>query len=117
MATAPPQIQASLLPIGTVLPLYKIPTGPLPHGWGKCDGTDPNCPNLSGQFLCGSSAAQPIATKGGSATATVPQHGSNNRTPDGNGWSLDGSHYHSNDVVQINTVPPFTAVLYIMRYQ
>jgi hypothetical protein len=117
MATSAPQVQPNQLPIGTILPLYKLPTGPLPAGWGKCDGSDPNCPNLSGQFLCGSSAGQAIQSKGGSATATVPHFGSNNNTPDGNGWSLDGSHYRSNDVLTVPTVPPFTAVLYIMRYQ
>jgi hypothetical protein len=116
MSTTPTTL-ANLLPIGTILPLYKTPTGSLPDGWGKCDGSHPRCPDLRGQFLCGFSANYAVSSKGGSATATVPQHGSNNRRGDGNGWSLEDDHFLSNDVVQIDTVPPFTAVLYIMRYE
>jgi hypothetical protein len=107
-------VSFNALPVGTILPWYQKNGNP-PAGWVKCDGSDTaHCPNLAGIFLRGSSPAD-VGSTGGSATAPVGQHGSNNRHPDGNGWSLDGSHYLSNDNVTVNTIPPFTSVLYILK--
>jgi hypothetical protein len=102
------------LPIGTLLPWYNK-TEAVPHGWTKCDGSDTgHCPNLAGMFLRGSAQAQ-IGSTGGSESAEVGQHGSNNRRPDGNGWSIAGNHYFSNDRVMVTTVPPYTSILYILK--
>jgi hypothetical protein len=102
------------LPIGTILPWYQR-NGTPPAGWVKCDGSDTaHCPNLAGMFLRGSSPAD-VGSTGGSPRAEVGQHGSNNRHGDGNGWSMDGGHYVSNDHVFVDTIPPFTSVLYILK--
>ena len=102
------------LPIGTILPWYQK-NGTAPAGWVKCDGSDTaHCPNLAGLFLRGSSPAD-VGSTGGNSTASVGQHGSNNRRGDGNGWGLDGNHYLSNDNVTVNIIPPYTSVLYIMK--
>jgi hypothetical protein len=108
-------VDFNLLPIGTIIPWYVKNQQP-PKGWAKCDGSDTvHCPNLAGMFLRGS-APSDVSTTGGSASASVPQHGSNNRHPDGNGFSLDGGHFLSNDNVTISTVPPYTSVLYIEKF-
>jgi hypothetical protein len=107
-------VSFNALPVGTILPWYQKNGNP-PAGWIKCDGSDTaHCPNLAGMFLRGSSPAD-VGSTGGSATALVGQHGSNNRRADGNGWSIDGNHYFSNDSVTVNTIPPFTSVLYILK--
>jgi hypothetical protein len=108
------KIDFNALPIGTVLPWLKN-VGTVPRGWTSCDGSDTaHCPNLAGVFLRGSAPAG-VGSPGGSATASVGQHGSNSNRPDGNGWSMDGKHYLSNDTVTVNTVPPYVSVLYIMK--
>ena len=114
ITTLQTKIDFNALPIGTVVPLVKK-NATVPRGWTKCDGSDTaNCPNLAGVFLRGSAAAD-VGSPGGSATASVGQHGSNSRRPDGNGWSIDGGHFMSNDTVTVNTVPPYVSVLYIMK--
>jgi hypothetical protein len=114
------QLQATvnfnLLPIGTILPWFVKNQSP-PKGWAKCDGSDPtNCPNLTNLFLRGSSPDN-VGAQGGSQTSPpIPQAGSNNRTGDGNGWSIDGNHYRSNDQITITLpLPPYVAVLYIKK--
>lgn len=107
-------VNFNALPIGTILPWYQKNSTP-PAGWAKCDGSDTaHCPNLAGIFLRGS-APSDVGLTGGSARAAVAQHGSNNRHGDGNGWSIDGGHYVSNDQVYVDTVPPYTSVLYIIK--
>jgi hypothetical protein len=102
------------LPIGTLLPWYNK-SDAVPRGWTKCDGSDTaHCPNLSGMFLRGSVQPQ-VTSTGGSESAVVGEHGSNNRRPDGNGWSIDGGHYLSNDRITVQTIPPYTSVLYILK--
>jgi hypothetical protein len=102
------------LPIGTILPWFQKNGNP-PAGWVKCDGSDTaHCPNLEGVFLRGSKATD-VGSTGGNAKAEVGQHGSNNRRPDGNGWSIDGGHFLSNDRVFVDTIPPYNSVLYIMK--
>lgn len=107
-------VNLNLLPVGTVIP-WLVKNQEPPKGWAKCDGSDTgHCPDLRGMFLRGSASADVSAT-GGSDSADVPQHGSNNRRPDGNGWSIDGGHFLSNDRVTISTVPHYTSVLYIIK--
>jgi hypothetical protein len=108
-------------PVGAILPLYLKPgqqKPALPARWDYCDGSDLNhCPDFSGLFLRGANSQFAPGTKGGSETAPIPQFGNNNRTPDGNGWSVDGGHFRSNDSNVVLTVPPFVSILFIMRYQ
>ena len=108
-----PATQATI-PVGVVLPW--LSKSPPPPGLVLCDGSDARCPNLTGRFLRGGALAD-VGNTGGSENSTrhIPQHGSNNRTPDGNGWSLDGSHYRSNDDVTIDVEPAFMSVRFIMK--
>lgn len=108
------EVDFNQLPVGTILPWFNRTTA-VPRGWTKCDGSDTgHCPDLTGMFLRGSGQAQ-VGSTGGSATADVGQHGSNNSYGDGNGWSKDGAHYWSKDHVTVSTIPPFTSVLYILK--
>jgi len=107
-------VNFNLLPIGTIVP-WLVKNQDPPKGWAKCDGSDTgNCPDLRGMFLRGSASSDVSAT-GGNDSADIPQHGSNNRRGDGNGFSIDGNHYLSNDRVTISTVPHYTSVLYIIK--
>lgn len=111
-------LQSSLafnaLPLGTILPWFQRNGNP-PAGWVKCDGSDTaHCPNLANLFMRGSGPPD-VGTVGGADSAIVGQHGSNNRRGDGNGWSINGDHYLSNDTVTVNTVPRYVSVLYIMK--
>ena len=105
-------VNFNLLPIGSIVAWWS--GGDPPKGWVKCDGTDGRAPNLTGRFLRAGSSGQVGATAG-AESANVPQFGSNNRRGDGNGWSIDGNHFLSTDAPTINTVPPFTSVVYIMK--
>ena len=107
-------IAYNALPIGSIVPWF-VANGNPPPGWTKCDGSDTaHCPNLNGMFLRGTVPASVGAT-GGSATSPEHQFGSNNRHPDGNGWSMDGAHFWSNDNPHVDIIPPYVAVLYIMK--
>lgn len=106
-------IAFNALPIGSIVP-WLSNSNP-PAGWTKCDGSDTaHCPDLNGRFLMGTHSGSAGST-GGSATTTEQPLGSNNVTPDGNGWSKDGSHFTSNDRPQLPIIPPYTAVVYIMK--
>lgn len=111
-------LQASVtfnqLPLGTILPYYS--KAPVPAGWIACDGSS-QCPNLSGLFLRGAGKADALTGQpGGTDKATVHWFGSDNATKDGNGWSKDGDHYISRPAdQQIDTVPRYMSVLYIMK--
>jgi hypothetical protein len=105
-------VNFNLLPIGSIV-LWWSAKDP-PSGWVKCDGSDSRGPNLSGDFLRAGESAQ-LGAQGGAETETIPQFGSNNHRPDGNGWSLEGSHYVSTDNLSISTLPPFISVVYIMK--
>ncbi len=108
------EVEFNLLPLGSIIPWYSNAGAP-PSGWVKCDGSDPaHCPNLNTKFLMGTTTGSVGAT-GGNASVPAPQFGSNNRTPNGNGWSVDGNHYSSTDPLTITTIPPYVAVLYIMK--
>jgi hypothetical protein len=108
------KVAFNALPIGTIVPWFQKNGNP-PAGWVKCDGSDTaHCPNLAGVFLRGS-APSDVGSTGGSSSSSVGQHGSNNRRGDGNGWSIDGGHFMSNDNVTVNIIPPYASVLYIMK--
>lgn len=110
-------VDLNQVPLGTIVPWYSKDPPPGKPIWARCDGTDlPNCPDLSDQFLRGASPKHPLfSPPAGSETANVSQHGSNNSRPDGNGWHKGDGNYLSNDVITINTVPPFTTVLYLRK--
>lgn len=101
------------LPIGSLIPW--LSNDPTPAGWTKCDGSDTaHCPDLNGRFLMGTHSGSAGST-GGRATTTEQWMGSNNRQPDGNGFSIDGAHFSSKDRPELPIIPPYTAVVYIMK--
>jgi hypothetical protein len=107
------EVEFNQLPIGSVIPWYS--NAAPPAGWVKCDGSDPaHCPDLTNTFLLGTHSGD-IGRTGGSTTTDVPWLGSNNRHGDGNGWSVDGGHFVSNDSRTISIMPPFRTVVFIMK--
>lgn len=107
------QVDFNLLPIGTILPWFQK-NGTPPPGWVACDGSHTeSCPNLSGLFLRGGTAADIDKTPHGSDTADVYIGGSNNKRGDGNGFNAGGSNYSWDDTIQ--TVPRYMTVVYIMK--
>lgn len=107
-------VKFNALPIGAIVP-WDPQGGTLPAGWVKCDGSDTaHCPNLTGLFLRGASVTA-LKSPDGQDSYPVAQHGSDHRRPDGNGWSIDGSHFLSNDQVTVKTIPRYVPVLYIMK--
>jgi len=106
-------IRYNALPIGTVIPWLR-PAAAVPAGWVKCDGSDGNCPDLTGLFLRGSNAAGANQT-GGADSFVVPWLGSDNSDPGGNGWKKDDDSRVSNEHPTISLVPRHRTVLYIMK--
>lgn len=106
-------ITFNALPIGSIIPWYSNANPPA--GWTKCDGSDTaHCPDFNGRFLMGTHSGGAGST-GGSPTTTEQWMGSNNRTPDGNGFTMGGPHFVSNDRPQLLIIPPYTGVVYIMK--
>ncbi|MGD9614441.1 MAG: hypothetical protein AB7H90_08590 [Alphaproteobacteria bacterium] len=107
-------VDFNMLPIGTLV-AWNSKSDP-PRGWIKCDGSDARCPNLVDRFLRGSASAGVGALKGQEGSVRrISQHGSDNRIRHGNGWSIDGDHYLSTDVVEIDVAPPSVGVVFIMK--
>jgi hypothetical protein len=103
------------LPIGTIVPWFQPNANP-PAGWTKCDGSDTgNCPDLTGMFLRGSSAANVRTTGGSEQSSQIPWLGSNNSNGDGNGWLKGNNNYVSSDSFTVTVIPRFASVLFIMK--
>jgi hypothetical protein len=106
-------LRASALPVGAIIPWLVANTEP-PKGWVKCDGSDARCPDLRGLFIRGGGSAS-VKAIDGADKQRAPFLGSNTSHPGGNGWSKDGNHHESDEVVDIATVPRHMVALYIMK--
>lgn len=106
-------VEYNALPIGSIIPW--LSNNPVPSGWTKCDGSDTaHCPDLNGRFLMGTHSGS-VGSTGGSTTTTEQWMGSDSSHGDGNGWSKDGDHFVTNGSPQLPIIPPYTAVVYIMK--
>ena len=101
------------LPIGSIIPW--LSNDPTPPGWTKCDGSDTaHCPDLNEKFLRGAHSGS-AGSSGGRPTTTEQWMGSDNSSPGGNGFNKGGSNYVSNDRPELPIIPPYTAVVYILK--
>jgi hypothetical protein len=119
------------LPLGTILAWsYPIVVGAssadikqnIPAGWVICDGTDPRSPNLSNKFLMGTKDFDQVGKPGGTDKHS---HSGTTENAKGGAHSTDGrsnacmasNHTHQFTTNEVLHIPPFFAVIYIMKIE